>query len=56
MIFLNDKIKFIQTIIDENQTAYIKGRSVTDNLRSMMFIKDHYMDEQIDSVLRYFDI
>ena len=38
-------------IIINTQVAYIKGRSVTDNLRSMMFVKDLCYDEKIDSVI-----
>ena len=38
-------------IIDRNQTAYERGRSVADNLRSMMFLKDHCMEEQIEAAL-----
>ena len=45
----------LDEIIDKNQTAYVKGRAVADNLRSMMFIKDHCMEEQIDAVLIFLD-
>ena len=37
-------------IITDTQTAYVKGRSVTDNLRSMMFLKDHCLEEKIEAV------
>ena len=38
-------------IIINTQVAYIKRRSVTDNLRSMMFLRDFCRDENIDSVI-----
>ena len=37
-------------IITDTQTAYVKGRSVTDNLRSMMFLRDHCLEEKIEAV------
>ena len=45
----------LDEIIDKNQTAYVKGRAVADNLRSLMFIKDHCIEEQIDAVLIFLD-
>ena len=34
-----------------DQTAYVKGRAVADNLRSLMFLKDHCVEEKVDAVL-----
>ena len=36
----------LNEIIDHNQTAYVKGRPVAVNLRSMIFIKDYFLEEQ----------
>ena len=38
-------------IIVNTLTVYVKGRSVTDNLRSMVFMNDHCRDEQVEAVL-----
>jgi hypothetical protein len=43
--------KVLDDLIDPNQTAYVKGRSVTDNLRSILFMKDHCVEEEVDAVL-----
>ena len=43
--------KVLGEIIDECQTAYVKGRTVADNLRTMMFMKDECVEKQIDAVL-----
>jgi hypothetical protein len=34
-----------------HQTAYISGRSVTDSLSNILFMKDHYKEEGIDAVV-----
>ena len=36
---------------DKEKTAYVKGRAVADNLRSMMFLKDHFVEEKVGAVL-----
>ena len=33
--------KVLDEIIDVNQTAYVNGRAVADNLRSIMFMKEN---------------
>ena len=33
--------KVLDEVIDHSQTAYVGGRAVADNLRSIMFMKDH---------------
>ena len=38
-------------IIDVNQTAYVNGTAVADNLRSIMFMKEKYAEEKIKSIL-----
>ena len=35
----------------KKKTAYVKGRAVADNLRSMMFLKDHFVEEKVGAVL-----
>jgi hypothetical protein len=47
----NRMSRVLGEIIDENQTAYVKGRSVTDNLRSMKFMKEHCIQNEIDGIL-----
>jgi exonuclease III len=47
----NRMAKVLGEIIDESQTAYVKGRSIMDNLRSIKFIKEHCIQEEVDSVL-----
>jgi hypothetical protein len=47
----NKMSKILKTIIDPTQTAYIPGRSVSDNLRSNYFLKNHCRKKNIDSVL-----
>ncbi len=42
--------KVLDDLIDMNQTAYVNGRSVTDDLR-ILFMKDHCIEEGIDAVL-----
>jgi hypothetical protein len=44
-------LKVLDELIDLNQTAYISGRSVTDSLLSILFMKDHCIVEGIDAVL-----
>ena len=43
--------KVLDEVIDINQSAYISGRSVSDNLLSIMFMKDYCCDENIEAVL-----
>ena len=43
--------KVLGEIIDECQTAYVEGRSIADNLRTMMFMKDECAEKQVDAVL-----
>jgi len=43
--------KILETIIDKSQTAYIPGRSVSDNLRANFFYKNHCQRNNIESVL-----
>jgi hypothetical protein len=43
--------KILDTIIDTSQTAYVPGRSITDNLRSNFFYKKYCADNDIDAVL-----
>ena len=43
--------KVLDDLIDPNQTAYVNGRSVTDNLRSILFMKDHCVEEGVEAVL-----
>jgi hypothetical protein len=38
-------------LIDPNQTAYVKGGLVTDSLCSILFMKDHWMEEGGGGVL-----
>ena len=40
----------LDEIVDNNQTAYVKGRAVGDNLRSMKFLKDHCMEDEVEAV------
>jgi hypothetical protein len=44
-------LKVLDEVIDLNQAAYVKGRSVTDNLRSILFMKDNCIEEKVDAVL-----
>jgi hypothetical protein len=43
--------KVLETIIDSHQTAYVPGRSISDNLRSNFFYKNYCCKNDIDSVL-----
>ena len=43
--------KVLESIIDPSQTAYVPGRSVSDNLRSNFFYKNYCSQNHIDSVL-----
>ena len=43
--------KVLDEVIDKNQTAYVGGRAVADNLRSILFMKDHCREKGIDAVL-----
>jgi hypothetical protein len=49
---LSNKIsKTLDSIIDPAQTAYVPGRSVSDNLRTNFFMKNYCRNNKIDSVL-----
>jgi hypothetical protein len=41
----------LDELTDPNQTAYVKGKSVTDNFRSILFMKDHCIEDKVDTVL-----
>ena len=41
----------LDDVINPNQTAYVRGRSVADNLRSILFMKEHCQREDLDAVL-----
>jgi hypothetical protein len=43
--------KVLNEIIDPSQTAYIPGRSVIDNIRSNMYVKDHCKKKGINAIL-----
>jgi hypothetical protein len=43
--------KIIDSIIDVSQTAYVPGRSITDNLRSNSFYKNYCKKNNLDAVL-----
>ena len=43
--------KVLEEILDPSQTAYVNGRSGADNLRSILFMRDHCVEEDLDSVL-----
>jgi len=43
--------KVLESIIDHSQTAYVPGRSVSDNLRSNFFLKRQCRKKNIDAVL-----
>jgi hypothetical protein len=43
--------KILHSIIDSSQTAYVPGRSVSDNLRSNFFMKNYCKCENIGAVL-----
>jgi exonuclease III len=45
----------LDSIIDPTQTAYVPGRSVMDNLRSNMFLKDYCKINKIDAILTSLD-
>jgi hypothetical protein len=47
--------KVLGYVIDPNQTTYVKGRSVADNLRSILFMKEHCQEEGLDAALKYLD-
>jgi hypothetical protein len=49
---LSSKIaKVLDSIIDPSQTAYVPGRSVSDNLRSNRFLKNHCKTNNLEAVL-----
>jgi hypothetical protein len=43
--------KVLESIIDKSQTAYVSGRSVSDNLRSNFFLKSYCKQNKLDAVL-----
>jgi len=43
--------KALESIIDISQTAYVPGRSVSDNLRSNFFFKNYCRKNNVDAVL-----
>jgi hypothetical protein len=43
--------RVLESIIDPSQTAYVKGRSVMDNLRANFFYKNYCLKNNIDAVL-----
>jgi hypothetical protein len=43
--------KVLDSIIDRHQTAYVPGRSISDNLRSNFFYKNHCSKKDINAVL-----
>jgi hypothetical protein len=53
---LSNKIsKVLNSIIDPSQTAYVPGRSVSDNLRSNYFLKKHCKTKNLETVLLSLD-
>jgi hypothetical protein len=49
---LSNKVsKVLDSIIDPSQTAYVPGRSVADNLRTNLFLKNYCEKRNINSVL-----
>jgi hypothetical protein len=44
-------LKVLDDLLGPNQTANVNGRSVTDNLPSILFMKDHCMEREVDAVL-----
>ena len=42
-------------IIVNTQTAYVRGRSITDNLRSIAFMNDHCRQEHAESAMVFLD-
>ena len=47
----NRMAKFLDKIIDSSQTAYVPGRSVMDNLRSNLFLKNYCEKNKVDGLL-----
>jgi hypothetical protein len=43
--------KVLESIIDRHQTAYVPGRSISDNLRANFFYKNHCCRKDLDAVL-----
>ena len=43
--------KVLESIIDVSQTAYVPGRSITDNLRANAFYKNYCKKNNVDAVL-----
>jgi hypothetical protein len=43
--------KVLDQIIDKSQTAYVPGRSISDNLRSNFYFKTYYKNKDIGFVL-----
>ena len=46
----------LDEVIDQNQTAYVGGRAVVDNLRSILFIKNHCGEKKINAVIASLDV
>ena len=46
----------LDEVIDQNQTAYVGGRAVADNLRSILFLKAHCREKNINAVLVSLDM
>ena len=45
--------RVMNEIIVNTQTAYVRGRCITDNLRSIAFVNDYCRNENVESVLVY---
>ncbi len=43
--------KVMNVLIDPDQMEFVNGRSLTDNLCSILFMKDHCMEKEINGVL-----
>jgi hypothetical protein len=48
--------KFFDDLIDPNQTAYFRDRSVADNLHSILIMKEHCQEEDLDAVSISLDV
>ena len=54
-VLANRMSKHIDSIVDQSQTAYVPGRSVMDNIRCNMFLKEYCKKHRIDGVLTSLD-
>jgi hypothetical protein len=53
---LSNRLKpILEHVIDPTQTAYVPGRSVMDNLRSNMFVKNYCKKNSINAILTSLD-